>query len=85
MKRYAYRSVDFGVLAMFVLQLLQALLLLLPLLLVQTLQVLAPFVLFQHLVALELLVPLSVVVFQVFGGLQSRGSRKIMITAILHD
>lgn len=65
------RSVDFGVLPMFLLQLLQPLLLLLPLLLVQTLQVLTPLVLLQHLIAFELLVSLCIVVLQVFGGLDT--------------
>lgn len=64
-----YRCIDFGVLSMLLLQLLQPLLLLLPLLLVQALQVLPPLVLLQHLVALELLVAFRVIVFQVFGGL----------------
>ena len=58
-------------LPMLLLQLLQSLLLLLPLLLIQTLQVLAPLVLLQHLVAFELLMPLGVIVLQVFGGLDT--------------
>lgn len=66
-----HRSVDFGVLPVLLLQLPQPPLLLLPLLLVQALQVLAPLVLLQHLVAFELLVTLSVVVLQVFGGLDT--------------
>lgn len=64
-----YRSIDFGVLAVFLFQLLDPFLLFLPLLLVQTLQVLPPLVLLQHLVAFELLVSLCVVVLQVLGGL----------------
>lgn len=54
---------------MLLLQLLHSLLLSLPLLLVQALQILPPLVFFQHLIALELLVPLSVIVLQVLGGL----------------
>lgn len=65
------RSVDFGVLPMLLLQLLQSLLLLLPLLLVQTLQVLTALVLLQHLVAFELLMTFSIIVLQVFGGLDT--------------
>lgn len=65
----SYWGVDFGMLSVLLLQLLQPLLLLLPLLLVQTLQVLPPLVLLQHLVALELLVALRVIVLQIFGGL----------------
>lgn len=64
-----YRSIDSGVLAVFLLKLLHSLLLPLALLLVQALQVLPSLVLLQHLVALELLVPLGVVVLQVLGGL----------------
>lgn len=64
-----YRSVDFGVLPVFLLQLLHSLLLPLPLLLVQALQIFPSLVLLQHLVAFELLVSLSVVVLQVLGGL----------------
>lgn len=64
-------SVDFGVLPVFLLQLLQSPLLPLPLLLVQALQVLPPLVLLQHLVAFELLVSLSVVVLQVLGSLDT--------------
>lgn len=66
----AYRNVDFGMLPVFLLQLLQSLLLFLPLLLIQTLQVLSPLVLLQHLVAFELLMPLGVVVLEVLGGLK---------------
>lgn len=65
----AHRRVDFGMLAVLLLQLLQSLLLSLPLLLIQALQIFPPLVFFQHLIALELLVPLSIVVLQVLGGL----------------
>lgn len=73
------RSVDFGVLSMFLLQLLQPLLLVLPLLLVQALQVLTPLVLLQHLIAFELLMSLSVIVLQVFGGLDTVRQPRIRV------
>lgn len=79
----AYRSIDFGVLAMFLLQLLHSLLLLLPLLLVQALQVLPPLVLLQHLVAFELLVSLGVVVLQVLGGLDREPDRGCHLEILL--
>lgn len=72
----AHRSVDFRMLPVFLLQLLQSFLLLLPLLLIQALQVLPPLVLLQHLVALELLVPLRVVVLQVLSGLDEETKRE---------
>ena len=74
-----YRSVDFRVLAVFILQLLHPLLLFLSLLLVQALQVLPSLVLLQHLVALELLVPLCVVVLQILGGLNNKSQTEDVI------
>lgn len=79
----AYRSVDFGVLAVFLLKLLHSLLLLLPLLLVQALQVLPSLMLLQHLVAFELLVPLSVVVLQVLSGLDREPDRGFHLEILL--
>lgn len=75
----AYRRVDFGVLAVFVLKLLHPLLLSVPLLLVQALQVLPPLVLLQHLVAFELLVSLGVVVLQVLGGLETKSQTEDVV------
>ena len=70
----SYWMVDFGMVGVLLLHLVVVLLLLLPLLLVQSLQVLLPVVLLQHLVLLELLVPLLVKVLQVVGGLdENRG------------
>lgn len=71
----AHRSVNFRMLAVFLLQLLHSLLLLFSLLLIQALQVLPPLVLLQHLVALELLVSLCVIVLQVLSGLDEKPER----------
>ena len=66
----AYRSVDFGVLPVFFLKLLNPPLFFLSLLLVQSLQVLPALMLLQHLIAFELLMSLSIIVLQIFGRLE---------------
>lgn len=70
-----HRSINFRVLAVFLLQLLHSLLLFFSFLLIQALQVLPPLVLLQHLVALELLVSLCVIVLQVLSGLDEKPER----------
>lgn len=79
----ANRSVDFRVLSVFLLQLLDPLLLTFSLLLVQALQVLSSLMFLQHLVTFELLVALCIIVFQVFGGLDAESVFQAMFTKTL--
>lgn len=66
---HTYRVVDFGVVSVLLLHLLIVLLLFFPLVLIQRLQVFPSVVFLHHFIPFELVVPLFVVVLQVFGGL----------------
>lgn len=66
-----YWVVDFRVVGMLLLHLLIVLLFFPPLLVVQCFQVFSSVVFFHHFVLLELLVPLFVIVLQIFSGLKT--------------
>lgn len=76
-----YGVVDFGVVGVLLLHLLIVLLLLFSLVLIERLQVFPPVVLLHHFIFFEFVVPLFVVVLQVFGGLGLKRKQQVKAAA----